>query len=173
MTCSKRWNRQSSFNPATVWFEPLSCIFAGHRSFVSIPQRSDLNCYHVPLQRLVIWVSIPQRSDLNDATRSYPWRYLSFQSRNGLIWTMVLASDHVTGATFQSRNGLIWTVLLGGAIGVILFQSRNGLIWTHQNRHCDICDKCFNPATVWFEPCCGPRGVSCTIVSIPQRSDLN
>ena len=58
------------------------------------------------------------------------------------------------GATeFQSRNGLIWTPFQPvTCLSLVLFQSRNGLIWTA------------------YDTLYRKKG---TMISIPQRSDLN
>ena len=100
---------------------------------------------------------------------------MAFQSRNGLIWTLLDYNylERVEG--FQSRNGLIWTqyfdTLYNETTSIsipqrsdlnlkdafkrgnhCLFQSRNGLIWTEYHEMLKA---------QYLE------------ISIPQRSDLN
>ena len=121
-----------------------------------------------------------------------------FQSRNGLIWTMLRMNQKwiqifisipqrsdlnynlyekrlEAKSRFQSRNGLIWTNTLYVPHSIsILFQSRNGLIWT-------IPDVSYNSAVNEFQSRNGliwtqqyiNRGCKGYYISIPQRSDLN
>ena len=120
---------------------------------VSIPQRSDLNYVKNPAQPLndfsfnpaTVWFE--PSNTIRDSRES-----CRFQSRNGLIWTVLLRSCRCIVCWFQSRNGLIWTIRVWpDKLVWDRFQSRNGLIWT------------FDVADV----------EDMIIVSIPQRSDLN
>ena len=122
---------------------------------VSIPQRSDLNILPAPsLIPPLRLVSIPQRSDLNPAGRRLVgiWRTCF---NPATVWFEPYYKKLGSGCliVFQSRNGLIWTCtgweyeLIGS-----MFQSRNGLIWTLQYLAHGLRHRCFNPATVWFEP---------------------
>ena len=101
----------------------------------------------------IIHISIPQRSDLNSLLRWDTMYCLSFQSRNGLIWTQspstaasVIFYFNPATVWFEPQEvnvmaayrihfnpATVWFELIrgNGSLGRRwLFQSRNGLIWT-------------------------------------------
>ena len=166
---------------------------------ISIPQRSDLNIWRYRYKLWYINISIPQRSDLNDTVVCDDnVTVVSFQSRNGLIWTQNLISEKSEFISFQSRNGLIWTHQKVSRCSAgrrdfnpatVWFELQQKITSTESNLN-------FNPATVWFEQCevlrcsqthgtisipqrsdlnlsCAPRHSAHPYISIPQRSDLN
>ena len=143
------------------------------------------------------FVSIPQRSDLNIGIDVCGHTHLAqFQSRNGLIWTVLLMFSFVsTVVSIPQRSDLnghchrahcpadnvsipqrsdLNSRGLFSMVYESLFQSRNGLIWTNTYDAAGRIYRKFQSRNglIWTDSRYTIRAHRIR-VSIPQRSDLN
>ena len=198
-TATTWWScRTRNFNPATVWFEPLWFIPEDR----SLMHFNPATVWFEHIIEKLFWQSF---THFNPATVWFEPLCVAvvgrpqtvFQSRNGLIWTLVLMKLCYTILLLirtqrsDLNSSIDEIIVVNNNISIPQRSDLNTLprkcacpsplnfnpatVWfEHDGREWyPVIKQYFNPATVWFELWCTAYDSAVRRISIPQRSDLN